>query len=89
MCDKAIQENGGTLKSFPDCYKNQEMWNKAVDNCPHESEFVLECYKAQKMSDNAVDTYPSTMKFVPECFMTKKCVINQLTYVFYCIWFYS
>ena len=25
MCNKAISENGGTLKSVPDCYKNQEM----------------------------------------------------------------
>ena len=23
MCDKAILENDGTLKSIPDCYKNQ------------------------------------------------------------------
>ena len=22
MCDKAVLENGGTLESFPDCYKN-------------------------------------------------------------------
>ena len=42
MCDKAILENGGTLKSVPDCYKNQEMCNKAVDNYPHELEFVLD-----------------------------------------------
>ena len=32
MCDKAILENHGTLKSVPDCYKNQEMFNKAVEN---------------------------------------------------------
>ena len=32
MCDKAILENGGTLKSVPDCNKNQEMCNKAGDN---------------------------------------------------------
>ena len=32
MCDKATLENGGTLSSFPDCYKIQEMCNKAVDN---------------------------------------------------------
>ena len=32
MCDKAILENGGTLKYVRDCYKNQEMCNKAVDN---------------------------------------------------------
>ena len=23
MCDKAALENGGTLNSVPDCYKNQ------------------------------------------------------------------
>ena len=27
-CDKAILENGETLKSVPECYKNQEMCNK-------------------------------------------------------------
>ena len=35
MCDKAILENGGTLKSAPDCYKIEEMCNKAVDNYSH------------------------------------------------------
>ena len=32
VCDKAILENGGTLKSVPYCYKNQEMCSKAVEN---------------------------------------------------------
>ena len=45
MCHKTILENGGTLKSIPDCYKNQEMCNKAVDNYPHALEFVPECSK--------------------------------------------
>ena len=35
ICDKAIFENGGTLKSVPDCCKNQEMCNEVVDNYPH------------------------------------------------------
>ena len=35
LCDKALLENGGTLKSGLDCYKNQEMCNKAVDNYPY------------------------------------------------------
>ena len=30
MCDKAILENCGTLKSVPDCYKNQETCNKPL-----------------------------------------------------------
>ena len=38
MCDKAVLENGGTLKSIPDFFKNQEMCNKAV------REFVRDCY---------------------------------------------
>ena len=47
MSYKAILENGGTLKSVPDCYKNQEMC-KADDNYPHVLEFVPECYKTKK-----------------------------------------
>ena len=43
MCDKATLENGGTLKSVPECYKNQEVCNKAVDNYPHALESILEC----------------------------------------------
>ena len=40
MCDKSILENSGTLKSVPDCCKNQEMCSKSVDNYPHALEFV-------------------------------------------------
>ena len=42
MNDKAILEDGETLKYVPDCYKNQEMCNKAVDNYPHALELVPE-----------------------------------------------
>ena len=49
MCDKGIFENGGTLKFVPDCYKNQQMYDKAVDNYPHALEFVLECQKTEKI----------------------------------------
>ena len=48
MRDKTILENGGTLNSVPDCYKNQEMGNKAVDSYPHTLEFISECSKTQK-----------------------------------------
>ena len=50
MCNKAILENGGTLKSVPDCYKNHEMCNKEVDNYSHALEFVFECYKSQRIA---------------------------------------
>ena len=42
ICDKAILENGGTLKSVSDSYKNKKMCNKAVNNYPHALEFVSE-----------------------------------------------
>ena len=73
MREKTILENGGTLKSVPDCYKNQEMCNKAVDNHPHALEFVPQCYKTQRMFDKPVDTHSSTIKFVSDavnrCFL--------------------
>ena len=51
MTDKSILGNGRTIKSFPDCYKNQEMCNRAVDNYPHAFEFVPECSMTQEMCD--------------------------------------
>ena len=70
MCDKVISENGGALKSVPDCYKNQEICNKAVDNYSHSLKLVSESCKTQKMCDKAVDL--STIKFVPECYKTQE-----------------
>ena len=47
--EKAILENGRILKPVPDCYKNKEICNKAVDNYPHALEFAPGCYKTQRM----------------------------------------
>ena len=44
MCDNAISENDGTLESVTNCYKNQQMCDKAVDHCPHALKFVPDCY---------------------------------------------
>ena len=48
MCDKAILETDGTLKSVPGCYKNQQLCDKAVDSYPDVLEFVPECCKTSK-----------------------------------------
>ena len=72
MYDKAILENGGTLKYVYDCYKNQKMCNKVVNNYLHASEFVPECYKTHKICGNAVDTHSSTIRYVPECYKTQE-----------------
>ena len=69
MCDEATLHNGGPLKSIPDCYQNQDVYNKAVDNYSYALEFVPECYKTQKMCDKVVDSHPTTIKYVPKsCF---------------------
>ena len=64
MCDKAVLENGGTLKS--------EVCDKAVDSYPHALEFIPKCYNTHKMCDKAVDTLPSTRKYVFECYKTQE-----------------
>ena len=87
MRDKAILEDGGTLKCVPDCCKNQELCNIAGDDYPHALEFVPECYKTQKMCDKTFNTYPSTIKFVLECFMTQEICNKEANSYFYLILF--
>ena len=77
MCDKAILENGGTLKCVLDCYRNQEMCNKAVDNYSPALKFVPECYKTQTMCHKTFDKcFPAFVVF-PIDKKFKKCVIES------------
>ena len=55
MRDQAILENSASLKSVPDCYKNQQMCSKAVDNYSYVLEFVSECFMTQEVRDKAVN----------------------------------
>ena len=43
MCNKAFLENGGTEESVPECYKIQQMCDKAVDNYPHALKYIRDC----------------------------------------------
>ena len=83
MHDNAILENGGTLNSVPDCYKNQEMCNKAVDHYPHALEFVLNYYMTQKMSGKVVNTHSSTIQFVSECYKTQEMYDKAFIYILF------
>ena len=49
MCDKIILENGGKSILIPDCYKHQDMSNKAIDNSGHALGSVPDCYKTQNV----------------------------------------
>ena len=51
MCEKAILENSVTLKYVTDCYKSQEIHNKAVENYSHALKYVFQCLKTQNMCD--------------------------------------
>ena len=33
MCDKAVDDYPSTTQNVPECYKTQEMCNKAVNTC--------------------------------------------------------
>ena len=72
MCDKAILENGGTLKSVPNCYKNQQMFDKAVEIYTLMNQNLLLNANTQKMCDKAVDTCPTTIKYAPDRFNTRE-----------------
>ena len=74
--------NSGTLKSVPDCYKNQQLSEKSIGNYPHALEFVPECYKTQKMCDKAVDTHPSIRNLFLNAIRLKRFVIKQSVDVF-------
>ena len=58
MCDKAIIENGGALKSVSNCCKNQEICIKAFDSYHHALEILPECYKIY----NAIIPYAQEIK---------------------------
>ena len=45
MHNKVFIENDGTVKSVPDIYKNQEMYDKPVDNYLYALKLVFGCYK--------------------------------------------
>ena len=56
MCDKAVDDYAHALKFISDCYKTQEMCNKAV-NCFFLFYCVLDQYKTQKSCDESVDGF--------------------------------
>ena len=68
MYNKAILENGGTLKSVPDYYKTKEkICNQGAVNYGHALEFVLDCYKSQKMCNETINISSPTIQFVSKC----------------------
>ena len=53
MCNKAVENYAQSFEFVPDCYKTQELCNKAI-NTSSAIQFVLACYKAQEIIDKIV-----------------------------------
>ena len=49
ICDKGIMHDSGMVGFIPNCYKDQEMRNKSIDNYTW---FGLDCYMTQKIFRN-------------------------------------
>ena len=84
-----VMKNPETLKFIPnylnpDCYKNRQVCDKAVDNYPHALKFVPNYCITQNMRDKAINTCHSTIRFVPDCSKTKEIVIELFLNVFLC-----
>ena len=48
MCDELIVGNAGTINFVSDEDKNQEIYDKSVDNYARALEFVPDCHKNKK-----------------------------------------
>ena len=81
MCYKTILRNCEMLMFIPDCYNDQNIYNKAIDNYPHALRSINDCYKTPKMCDKPDSTYPFKIQFAPDRSKTQKCVIKLLILV--------
>ena len=66
-------------ENIPDCYKNQNICNEAVDSYAHALELVHNCYcyKTQKMCNKTVNT---SIHFVPECYKNQE-MIDKIAFI--------
>ena len=65
------------------CNKNQQMYDKAGDNYPHELKFVSDCYMTQEMCDKAVNKCHSTIQWVPDNYKAQEtCGKDVFLYLF-------
>ena len=56
MCNQTVNNYADALEYVPECFKTQDIYDKAVDNYPSAIQCVPECFKTQEMFDKAVDT---------------------------------
>ena len=57
---------------FPDQFKTQEMFIKAVEVDPSFFQLVLDHFQAKEMCDKAIKEDSSSLQFIPDCFVTRE-----------------
>ena len=86
MCEKVIIENSGILEFIPDCYKNQNMCDKAV--VLPQYNLLLNAISIKKTCDKAIDTCPFVVDSVHDQYVTQemrdKVVSKELIIPKYC-----
>ena len=62
---------------IPDCFKMQEMCNKAVDEHPWCFRSVPDKFKMQVLCNEAVDKYPANFEYVPDHYIITREICNK------------
>ena len=72
MYNETMRVEPYSLAFFPDCFKTQEMCDKAVEIDPFILWHVPDNLKIQGMCIKAVETGPGLLEYVPDWFVTQQ-----------------
>ena len=72
MCKRAIKVDPYSLGYVRDCFKIQDMCNKAVPKRPNILEYVPDHLKTQEMCIKVIKVDPWQLYDVPDCFNTQE-----------------
>ena len=72
MRDKTVSTYPSTIKFVPECFKTQEMCNKAVNRCFFVFNSIPDQQKTQKICDRVVSEDPFLKMYVPDQYKTQQ-----------------
>ena len=72
MCDKAVDTHPPTMQFAHDCYKNQEMRDKAVNRRFFVFDSIPDQYKTQEICNIFSSSYPFLKVYCREKYKTQK-----------------
>ena len=72
MCEKAVENEPGTLIFVPDHLKTQRMCERAVEKYTRAIESVPDRLKTQRMCERAVEKEPGALEDIPDHLKTRE-----------------